>query len=143
MQIFSKLQRNSTYKTLIKLVLIFLINSFSALTPLFPVLIGFFLYCEEIFFAVFYIVLFALLHNVNVFYLMSWYFILKFFIEKRIIDYINYEYRGIFYIALIYVFLFFYYVWSVGVKEVFLFLIFNFSFDILLIKVFRCEAKLS
>jgi hypothetical protein len=142
MQVFSKLQRDSAFKTFIKIFIIFVINSLSAFTPFFPILIGFFLYCDEIFFAVVYLGFFSILHNVNIFYLIFLYFFLKFFVNKKIIDFINYEYQSILYVALVYLFLFLYYIKGMEFKELMLFLIFNFSVDILLIKVFKCEAKL-
>ena len=66
MQIFSKLQRNSTYKTLIKILLIFFVVSLSALSPFFPILIGFVLFCEEFLIGIIYIGFFSVLHNVNI-----------------------------------------------------------------------------
>jgi hypothetical protein len=140
MQIFSKLQRNSTYKTLIKIVFIFLINSLSAFSPFFPILIGFFLFCEDVFFSVIYICFFSILHGINVFYLLSVYIVLRFLIYKEIVDYINYEYQSIVYVLLIYFALFVYF--YKFTPNLIVFLLFNFSFDILLIKVFRCEANL-
>jgi hypothetical protein len=139
MQIFSKLQRNSTYKTFIKIISIFLINSFSVFSPFFPIFIGFFLFCEDIFFSVIYICFFSILHGINVFYLLSIYIILRFLIYKKIVDYINYEYQSIVYVLFVYFSLFVYFY---NISNLMVFLIFNFSFDILLIKVFRCEANL-
>jgi hypothetical protein len=140
MQIFSKLQRNSTYKTFIKIILIFLINSLSAFSPFFPILIGFFLFCDEIFFSIVYICFFSVLHKINIFYLLSIYIVLRFFLYKKIDDYINNEYQSIIYVLLIYVFLFVYF--YDNTPNLTIFLLFNFSFDILLIKVFKCEVKL-
>lgn len=142
MQIFSKLQRNSTYKTLIKIVLIFFINSLSAFSPFFPILIGFFLFCDEIFFSLLYICFFSILHSVNIFYLLFIYLILRLFLYRKIVDYINYEYQSIIYVLIIYIALFIYFINFINVRDLLIYLLFNFSFDILLIKVFRCEAKL-
>jgi hypothetical protein len=102
-------------------------------------LIGFFLFCNEIFFAVIYICFFSVLHKVNVFYLLSIYIILRFFLYKKIVDYINYEYQSIIYVLLFYVALFTYF--HNYTLNLIIFLLFNFSFDILLIKVFKCEAR--
>jgi hypothetical protein len=140
MQIFSELQRNSTYKTFVKIIFIFLINSLSAFSPFFPILIGFFLFCEDVFFSVIYICFFSILHGINVFYLLSVYIVLRFLIYKEIVDYINYEYQSIVYVLLIYFALFVYF--YKFTPNLIVFLLFNFSFDILLIKVFRCEANL-
>jgi hypothetical protein len=142
MQIFSKLQRNSTYKTFIKIILIFLINSLSSFYPFFPILIGFFLFCDEIFFSVLYICFFSILHSVNIFYLLFIYLILRLFLYRKIVDYINYEYQSIIYVLIIYIALFIYFINFINVRDLLIYLLFNFSFDILLIKVFRCEAKL-
>jgi hypothetical protein len=141
MQIFSELQRNSTYKTLIKIVLIFFINSLSAFSPFFPILIGFFLFCDNMIFAVIYICFFSILHNINIFYLIGVYLFLRLFLYKKIVDYINYEYQSIVFVLLIYIALFFYFINFTPLKNLLIFLLFNFSFDILLIKVLRCEAK--
>jgi hypothetical protein len=142
MQVFSKLQRDSTYKTFIKIIFIFFINSLSALTPLFPIMIGFFLYCDEFFFSFFYLGFFSVFHNVNIFYLFGVYLIISLFLSKKIFDYINDEYQSIVYVLIVYIFLFIYYIKNVEFNELFIFLFFNFFFDILLIKVFKCEAKL-
>jgi len=140
MQIFSKLQRNSTYKTLIKILLIFLITSISALSPFFPILIGFFLFCEELLIGIIYIGFFSVLHNVNIFFLMGIYLFLHFFLSKKIIDYFMIEYRDIIYILFIYISLYIYFLFK-G-EHNFYYILFNYSFDILLVKVFKCKLKL-
>jgi len=139
MQIFSKLQRNSTYKTLIKILLIFLITSISALSPFFPILIGFFLFCEEFLIGIVYIGFFSVLHNINIFFLMAMYLVLYFFLAKKIVDYFSIEYRCIFYIVFIYLSIFMYFL--INKENNFYYLLFNYSFDILLVKVFKCELK--
>jgi len=141
MQIFSKLQRNSTYKTLIKILLIFLITSISALSPFFPILIGFFLLCEEFFIGIIYIGFFSVLHSVNIFFLLAVYLFLYFFLAKKIVDYFTAEYRDIVYLFSVYAALFLYFLLS-GEKSLY-YILFNYSFDILLVKVFKCELKLS
>ena len=139
MQIFSKLQRNSTYKTLIKILLIFFVVSLSAISPFFPLLIGFVLFCEELFIGIIYIGFFSVLHNVNIFFLMGMYLFLYFFLSKKIIDYFVLEYRSIIYILFIYLFLLLYFM--VNFENNIYYLLFNYSFDILLVKVFKCELK--
>ena len=139
MQIFSKLQRNSTYKTLIKILLIFFVVSLSAISPFFPLLIGFVLFCEELFIGTIYVGFFSVLHNVNIFFLMGMYLFLYFFLSKKIIDYFVIEYRSIIYILFIYLFLLLYFV--LNSENNFYYLLFNYSFDILLVKVFKCELK--
>jgi len=139
MQIFSKLQRNSTYKTFIKILLIFFIVSLSAISPFFPLFIGFVLFCEELFIGVIYIGFFSVLHNVNIFFLMGMYLFLYFFLSKKIIDYFVIEYRSIIYILFIYLFLLLYFM--VNFENNIYYLLFNYSFDILLVKVFRCALK--
>jgi hypothetical protein len=141
MQIFSELQRNSTFKTFIKIILIFFINSFSALLPFFPILIGFFLFCDELILGIVYIGFFSIIHNVNIFYLLFIYLFLKFFLVNKIIDYINPEYQDVMFVLIVYFFLFIYFVQSVNIYILLMYLLFNYSFDILLIKVFKCEAK--
>jgi len=139
MQIFSKLQRNSTYKTLVKILLTFLITSISAVSPFFPILIGFFLFCEEFFIGIIYIGFFSVFHNVNIFCLMGMYLFLYFFLAKKVVDYFVLEYRSIIYILFIYLFLLVYFL--LNSENNFYYLLFNYSFDILLVKVFRCELK--
>jgi len=139
MQIFSKLQRNSTYKTFIKILLIFVIVSLSAISPFFPLLIGFVLFCEELFLGIIYIGFFSVLHNVNIFFLMGMYLVLYFFLSKKIIDYFVLEYRSVIYILFIYVSIFIYFL--INNENNFYYLLFNYSFDILLVKVFKCELK--
>ena len=139
MQIFSKLQRNSTYKTLIKILLIFFVVSLSALSPFFPILIGFVLFCEEFLIGIIYIGFFSVLHNVNIFFLMGMYLVLYFFLAKKIVDYFTVEYRDIVFLFFVYIVLFLYFLLS-GENSLY-YILFNYSFDILLVKVFKCELK--
>jgi hypothetical protein len=141
MQVFSKLQRNSSYKTFIKIILIFFVNSLSSFFFFFPILMGYFLFCDDIFFSLFYIGFFSILHNVNVFYLLIFYLILRLFLYKKIIEYINYEYQSVVYVLLLYFVLFLYFINQINLENLIFFFLFNFSFDILLIKVSKCEVK--
>jgi len=139
MQIFSKLQRNSTYKTLIKILFIFLVTSISALNPFFPILTGFFLLCSDFLTGIIYIGFFSVLHNINIFFLVGIYLFLQFFLVKKILDYFTVEYRDVTYILFIYLFLYLYLLFK-GEND-FYYILFNYSFDILLVKVLKCELK--
>jgi hypothetical protein len=142
MQVFSELQRNSTYKTFVVFVFIFIINSLSSFTPFFPILLGFFLYCGNLITALFFIVLFSVLHNINIWYLMIFYLGWKFFVQKWISNYINFEYQEVVNIFFIYLGLFLYFIFFISVKDLIIFLLFNFSIDVLLVKVFKCKVEL-
>ncbi len=109
--------------------------------PFFPILIGFFLFCDEWILGVVYIGFFSIIHNVNIFYLLFIYLFLKFFLVNKIMDYINPEYQDVVFVLIVYIFLFIYFVQSVNIYVLLMYMLFNYSFDILLIKVFKCEAK--
>ncbi|WP_156920204.1 MULTISPECIES: hypothetical protein [unclassified Lebetimonas] len=104
-------------------------------------MIGFFLFCDEWILGVVYIGFFSIIHNVNIYYLLFIYLFLKFFLVNKIIDYINPEYQDVVFVLIVYIFLFIYFVQSVNIYVLLMYMLFNYSFDILLIKVFKCEAK--
>jgi len=139
MQIFSKLQRNSTYYTFIKFAIYTIILALNTQSLLAPLLIGFVIFCENLIIASIYIALFSIVHNYSIFYLFAILVFFKFFIYQRIVDYIDKQYQefvGIFIIYLLFAF---------GYKFSYLiviYLLFNFIFDSILAKVFKCEQSL-
>ena len=137
MQIFSNLQRNSFNQIFIKFLVIYFINFFSSFTLFFPILIGLFLLCDEFFFALFFIIFFSYFHNVNVWFLFFLLLLIKFFFIRKIKNLISSNYQSIFNLFFLYFILGIYFFYS-G-KFNFLYLIYNFAFDLIIIKVIKCE----
>jgi len=137
MQIFSNLQRNSFSQIFIKFLLIYFINFFSSYKFFFPILIGLFFLCEEFFFALIFIIFFSYFHNVNVWFLLALLLLVKFVFIKKIKNLIYSDYQAFFNLLFLYFTLGVYFF---SIKEFnFLYLIYNFAFDLMLVKVIKCK----
>jgi len=142
MQIFSKLQRNSTHYAII-IVLIFFINLFSSSFLLFPLFLGVFLFCEEFFIGVVFLTFFCLFHNYNIFVFYFFYLIYKIYLIKIINKTFNKEYVEIANLSLIYLFLLLYLISiHINVNSAFIFSLYNFSVDLVIIRIIKCKSKL-
>jgi hypothetical protein len=136
MQIFSKLQRNSTYYSFIKFLIYTIVLALNTQSLLAPLLIGFVIYCENIVVASLYISIFSILHLYPIFYLFLILIVFKFFLYQKIVDYIDKQYQEFVAIFLIYMLFSFGFEFS---KIILIYLLFNFTFDSFLAKVFKCE----
>ena len=137
MQIFSNLQRNSFNQIFIKFLFIYFVNFFSSFTLFFPILIGLFFLCEEFFFALIFIIFFSYFHNVNVWFLLALLLLVKFVFIKKIKNLIYSDYQAFFNLLFLYFTLGVYFF---SIKEFnFLYLIYNFAFDFMLVKVIKCK----
>ena len=137
MQIFSNLQRNSFSQIFIKFLLIYFINFFSSYKFFFPILIGLFFLCEEFFFALIFIIFFSYFHSINVWFLLFLLLFVKFFFIKNTKSLLSSNYQAFFNLLFLYFVLgvYFFYLGEFN----FLYLIYNFAFDLMLIKVIKCE----
>jgi len=141
MQIFSKLQRNSTYYIFITIIA-FLIALFNSTYIFFPLLLGVIIFCWDLFGAFVYIIFFAISHHYNIFYFEIAYLIYYFYLKNRFLEMFNKEYFDvivIFYVYIVYLIYLFFYIKSSSF--IYIYVIYNFSFDLLIIRFFRCEVK--
>lgn len=137
MQIFSNLQRNSFNQIFIKFLIIYFIVFFSSFNVFFPILIGLFFLCERFFFALVFIIFFSYFHSINIWFLFILLLIVKIFFIKEIKKLISSNYQAFFILFFLYSILGIYF-FSLGEFN-FLYLIYNFAFDLILIKVVKCE----
>jgi len=136
MQIFSNLQRNSFNQIFIKFLIIYFVNFFSSFSLFFPILIGVFFLCEEFFFALVFIIFFSYFHNVNIWFLFAL-LLIKFSLIQKTKGLISPNYQIFFNLLFLYSILGIYF-FSLEQFN-FLYLIYNFAFDLILIKVVKCE----
>jgi len=138
MQIFSKLQRNSTYYIIvIALLFLVLLNSTFIF---FPVLLGFVILCLDLFGAFVYIAFFTILHNYNIFYFEAFYLIYYFYLKNKILDFFDKEYFDVVSFFYVYFMYFIYLSFFVKINFVLIYVIYNFAFDLVIIRLFKCKA---
>jgi len=140
MQIFSKLQRNSAYYPFVKSLVYLVVLSLNSSVSIAPLLIGYVIFCESIFTAAVYLAVFGILHEANIFYLFFILIAYRFFIYEKIESYIDYQYKSFVGIFVIYLAFFVIYLPKINLFLV-LFFLYNFVFDSVMAKVFKCEAK--
>ena len=143
MQIFSKLQRNSPYYLFIKLLLIYGVNFLSSFSPFFPIMFSFFVVCEEYVFGLFFIVLFSYFHNFNIWWMFSFFIAMKFYLINFFKDMINFKYQDVVSAFASYVFLFFYLLFdaNLGVFLLVAYIVYNFAFDVIMMRLSKCELE--
>ncbi len=141
MQIFSKLQRNSTYYIIVILIVLF-INSLNSSFWFFPVLLGFFLFCGDYFLGLVFLVFFCILHSYSLLLFFVFYIIYRTLIIKKIYEYIDKQYFDVVNLFVIYLFLYLYLLGFINIKLDFIYTVYNFSFDLLLIRIIKCEPEL-
>ena len=123
MQVFSKLQRNSTYSILIKVVFYFLLAVFNSQYYFFPLLLGIVIMGElDIIIYLFFI---SILHNFNFLYLLFIFIGYNFYLKEKISSLINREYQISASIFVIYFLMFLY------LKDI-TYLTFNFLIDLVI-----------
>ena len=143
MQIFSKLQRNSTDKIFIRLLLVYFVNFFGSFSPFFPIMLGIFIVCESFLMGVFFIVLFSFFHNFSVYYFLLVYLLMKFFLLDKLKDIVDFQYQNVVSLFLIYLFLgaYLFYNTSTNHFMLLIYLIYNYAFDLIFIRFMKCELK--
>ena len=143
MQIFSNLQRNSFNQIFIKFLIIYFVNFFSSFSLFFPILIGFFFLCEEFFFVLVFIIFFSYFHNVNIWLLFILLLFVKFFLIKKVSGLISSNYQAVFNLLFLYSILSIYFFSFFNLEKFnLLYLIYNFAFELILIKAVKCEFTL-
>ncbi len=123
MQVFSKLQRNSTYSIFIKVAFYFLLAVFNSQYYFFPLLLGIIIMGElDIIIYLFFI---SILHNFNFLYLLFIFIGYNFYLKEKISSLINREYQISASIFVIYFLMFLY------LKDI-TYLTFNFLIDLVI-----------
>jgi len=143
MQIFSKLQRNSSNQIFIKLLLVYFVNFFGSFTPFFPLMLGVFILCEEFFVSLFFVILFSYLHNFNILYFAGVLLFNKFVILNRLKDIVDFHYQDAVSLIVIYLFLglYLYLYANTGTFLLTVYLIYNYAFDLIIVRLLKCELK--
>jgi len=139
MQIFSKLQRNSTYYVFIKFFIYFVVLALNSQSYLFPIIIGVIFYCENLLVGVVYLAVFSILHQYPMIYLVAMFFVYRFFIHEKIVAYIDKQYQH--YVGVFVVYLMLALAYPLN-KFIILYLMFNYLVDSFIVRVIRCEPKL-
>jgi len=141
MQIFSKLQRNSTYYVIVTVVLLIL-ALFNSTYIFFPLLLGFVFLCLGFFEAIIYTAFFSVLHRYNIFYFEFFYLSYVFYVKNKILELFNKEYFDVISLCFIYLGYFIYLSFFADfINFVFIYIIYNFAFDLLIIRLFKCKAE--
>ena len=142
MQIFSKLQRNSINYIFIIFLAVF-VNFFNSSFVYFPLLLGIFFLCFDIFSVFIFLAFFSILHQYNLFLLAGFYLFFRYFLIKRVYPFFDKQYLDAFLIFFIY-FFFFLYILTKNHDFNFdlIYSLYNYAFDIFLFRVFKCVIKL-
>ena len=139
MQIFSKLQRNSSYYIFI-IFFVILIAILNSSFIYFPLLLGFVFFCLDLFSAVVYIALFSILHKYNIFYFEFFYLFYYFYLKYKILDFFDKDYLDVVVNFFVY---FTYFIYLIiehyNINFIFIYILYNFAFDIVIIRVIKCK----
>ena len=134
MQIFSKLQRNSAYYIFI--ILLAILNSNYIF---FPVLLGVVFLCFNLIEAIIYIAVFSILHSYNIFYFEFFYLFYYFYLKNKILDFFDKDYFDVIVIFVVYFVYFLYLIQYEKLDFIFVYLIYNLSFDLILSRILKCK----
>jgi len=144
MQIFSELQRNSSNQIFVKLLLVYFINFFSSFTPFFPLMIGYFILCEEFLTGLLFVAVFSILHNMNFFYFFGVLLVGKFVLVKYFKNIIDFDYQDVFILLGVYILVCFYlfYFTNTNIYLLGVYMLYNYFFDLIVIRLLKCELRL-
>jgi len=143
MQIFSKLQRNSSNQIFIRLLLVYFVNFLGSFSPFFPIMLGLFILCENFFLSLLFVILFSFFHNFNLIYFVLVLLLNKFLLLDELKDIIDFHYQDAVALFVIYIFLGIY-LYNFANIEFFLlgiYLIYNYAFDLIVVRLIKCELK--
>ena len=143
MQIFSELQRNSSDKIFIRLLIVYFVNFFGSFSPFFPIMLGVFLLCESFFVSLIFIILFSFFHNFNVLFFVFVFLLNKFVLLHKLKDIIDFHYQDAILIFVVYLFLGIYLI-NFANLDIFLllaYLLYNYAFDLIVLRLLKCELK--
>ena len=142
MQIFSKLQRNSINYIFI-IFFACLVNFFNSSFVYFPLLLGIFFLCFDIVSVFIFLVLFSILHQYNLFFIVVFYLFFRFFLIKRIYSYFDKQYLDVILIFIVYsIFFIFLFYKNHNFNFDVIYSLYNYAFDIFLFRIFKCVIKL-
>jgi len=143
MQIFSELQRNSSDKIFIRLLIVYFVNFFGSFSPFFPIMLGVFLLCESFFVSLIFIILFSFFHNFNVLFFVFVFLLNKFVLLHRLKDIVDFHYQDAIALFVVYLFLGVYLI-NFANLDIFLllaYLLYNYAFDLIVLRLLKCELK--
>jgi hypothetical protein len=135
MQIFSKLQRNSTNYIFAKLIFYFFAAVLNSEYLFFPLLIGFLGFSEDILISSYYFAVFSIFHNISI--VKSVYFLIfliffSYYLKDKIKDYVNPVYQPVVGIGIIYLF----FLPVIGFDEFNIYyILYNITVDIIIYKI--------
>ena len=142
MQIFSKLQRNSINYIFI-IFFACLVNFFNSSFVYFPLLLGIFFLCFDIVSVFIFLVLFSILHQYNLFFMLGFYLFFRFFLIKKIYSYFDKQYLDVVLIFIVYsIFFIFLFYKNHNFNFDVIYSLYNYAFDIFLFRIFKCVIKL-
>jgi hypothetical protein len=143
MQIFSELQRNSSDKIFIRLLLVYFVNFLGSYSLFFPIMLGLFLLCEDFFISLLFIVLFSFFHNFNLLFFVFVFLLNKFFLLDRLKDIVDFHYQDAVALFGVYFFLGVYLINFANTDSFLLivYLIYNYAFDLIAIRLLKCGLK--
>ena len=142
MQIFSKLQRNSINYIFI-IFFACLVNFFNSSFVYFPLLLGIFFLCFDIVSVFIFLILFSILHQYNLFFIVVFYLFFRFFLIKRIYSYFDKQYLDVILIFIVYsIFFIFLFYKNHNFNFDVIYSLYNYAFDIFLFRIFKCVIKL-
>jgi len=143
MQIFSKLQRNSFNQIFVKLLIVYFVNFFGSFSPFLPIMLGFFVLCENFFFSLLFVIFFSFFHNFNLIFFVLVLILNKFLLLDKLKDIIDFHYQDAVALFEIYFFLGIY-LYNFANIEFFLlgiYIMYNYAFDLIVIRLIKCELK--
>ncbi|ACM93767.1 hypothetical protein NAMH_1192 [Nautilia profundicola AmH] len=106
-------------------------------------MLGLFLLCENFFISLIFVILFSYFHNFSLLFFVLVFFINKFVLLDRLKDIVDFHYQDAVALFVVYFFLGVY-LYNFANLETFLlivYLIYNYAFDLIVIRLLKCELK--
>ncbi|WP_168175721.1 hypothetical protein [Nautilia sp. PV-1] len=106
-------------------------------------MLGVFLFCENFFMALLFIVLFSLFHNFNLLFFSMLMLFIKFVLLERLKDIVDFHYQDAVALFIVYLALGIYLrnFANIETSMLFIYLIYNYAFDLIAIRLLKCELK--
>jgi hypothetical protein len=106
-------------------------------------MLGVFLLCENFFMALLFVVLFSLFHNFNLLFFSILMLFVKFVLLDRLKDIVDFYYQDAVALFILYFFLGMYLknFANIEMPMLFIYLIYNYAFDLIVIRLVKCELK--
>jgi cytosine/uracil/thiamine/allantoin permease len=106
-------------------------------------MLGVFLLCESFFVSLIFIILFSFFHNFNVLFFVFVFLLNKFVLLHKLKDIIDFHYQDAILIFVVYLFLGIYLI-NFANLDIFLlpaYLLYNYAFDLIVLRLLKCELK--